>query len=98
MHARMIKVVRLTKLMRWIALKRPLLKLIIETIGFVNVFICGIILSFSTIWQWYLPSHIVLFEWNKYNEAYIEHLWSILALPCSLYAFKVTVDRLIKEG
>ena len=98
MRASILEVVRLTKLMRWIAIKRPLLILMIETIGFVNLSICGIVLSFATIWQWHLPSHIILFEWNKYNEAYIEYLWSILAFPCSLYAFKVTVDRLINYG
>ena len=78
-------------------MKQSLVKLI-ETIGLVNIFICGMIMSFATIYQWYLPDHIIIYEWNKYNEAYIEYLWSILALPCSLYAFKVTIDRFLQDG
>ena len=45
-----LEVVRLTKMIRiYGALKKPLLKLLIETIGFVNIFICGMFMSYATI-------------------------------------------------
>lgn len=73
------------------------LRLLIETVGMISIFSFGILLNYFTIKQWYVADHIMWLNWNKYNEAYIEYIWSIVVLPCSLYWTVRASQRLKKR-
>jgi len=70
------------------------LRLLIETVGMISIFSFGILLNYFTIKQWYITDHIMWLHWNNYNEAYIEYIWSIVVLPCSLYWYVEGLKRL----
>ncbi len=61
------------------------LRAFIEGVGLLSIYAFGIIMMYATIRQWYEPNHILRLDWNRYGEAYFEYLWSVIALPCSLY-------------
>jgi len=73
------------------------LRIVIEIIGLLNAFAFGTLLSIYTIIQWYVPGHKLTFVWNKYNEAHIEYLWVLIALPCMLYFLHMNSNRLAER-
>lgn len=70
------------------------LRLRIETIGLISMFAFGTMTILATIWQWYIPSHIITLNWNHFGEAFYEYLLALIALPCGLYFIWVNVRRL----
>ena len=70
------------------------LRLIMETIGLITVFSFGIVMLGATIIQWH-TGHKITFIYNRYNEAFLEYIWALIAVPCVLYFFKTSGMKLV---
>lgn len=38
--------------------------------------------------------HSVTIEWNFYNEATIEFVWTIITIPCVIYFYKISIQHI----
>jgi len=54
-------------------------------LGWVNITVWGIIMTYTLIMQWYAPNNAVTFYFNNFGEAYPEYLMGIIMAPCTLY-------------
>ena len=70
------------------------LRVHIEMVGLVGMFAFGTMTILATIYQWYIPSHIVTINWNYFGEAHTEYIMALIALPCGLYFIWVNFQRL----
>ena len=62
-----------------------MIRRIVSFLGWVNVAVWGIIMTYTLIMQWYAPNNTVTFYFNNFGEAFLEYIMGVIMLPCTLY-------------